>query len=107
MHPKPDKPKDYLSEVIKHKAKKMVDGNSNTSLSFDVNNILSNKDLNITESMLVAKSRIEAMDNKIMQKQEFIKLNDGYMNDPNLVGNYGKLLLDSMNAKLKILSKLK
>ena len=40
---------------------------------------MNNKDLNIAESMLVAKSRIEAMDNKIMQKQELIKVMDIWM----------------------------
>ena len=105
LHPKPDKPIDYLSERIKKKSENEKD-NSKLSMSFDINNIINNKDLNIVESMKMAKSQIEAMDNKIKQKQELININGGYLNNPNLVDNIGKMLIGSVKAKLNILSKI-
>ena len=77
-----------------------------TLVQFIKNNIINNKDLNIVESMKMAKSQIEAMDNKIKQKQELININGGYLNNPNLVDNIGKMLIGSVKAKLNILSKI-
>ena len=105
LHPKPDKPIDYLSERIKNKSKN-ENNNSKLSMPFDINNMINNKDLNIVESMKMAKSQIEIMDNKIKQKQELINLNGGYLNNPYLVDNIGKMLIGSVKAKLNILSKI-
>ena len=79
---------------------------NNSSFSNDINNILNNKNLNIVESMLTARSNIEVLDNKIRQNQELLSLNNGYSFNQNLVDKVGKLLISSVKAKLNILSKL-
>ena len=106
LHPKPDKPIDYLTEIIKKKSMERKINDNNSSFSNDINNILNNKNLNIVESMLTARSNIEVLDNKIRQNQELLNLNNGYSFNQNLVDKVGKLLISSVKAKLNILSKL-
>ena len=47
------------------------------------------------------------MDNEVKQKKEFIKLNGGYEQNPLLGDELGDMLIESIQAKLNVISQLK
>ena len=105
LHPKPEKPIDYLTEMIQQKN----NSGENTKKSFNVNKILNNKNNkggNIIDSIKIAKSQTDAIDTKVSQKKEILQLNGGYLNNPALGDEVGDLLIESIHAKLNIMNKL-
>ena len=115
LNPKPDKPIDYLTQMIidkeKNKAKLMQE---KTEESFDIKNNLKNKLLsrnegkeeNILEALKMVKAQTENIDNKVQQKKQMLKLNGGYLNNPKLGDEVGDLLIESIQTKLNIMNKL-
>ena len=55
----------------------------------------------------MAKAQTEAIDNKVQQKKQILKLNGGYLNNPELGDEVGDMLLESIQAKLNVISQLK
>ena len=121
LHPKPDKPIDYLTKMIveKEKNKNKSKNKSNqekTEESFEIKTNLENKksrnekkdkkEDNIIDTLSMVKAQTENIDNKVQQKKQILKLNGGYLNNPQLGDEVGDLLIESIQTKLNIMSKL-
>ena len=105
MHPRPDKPIDYLKE-LKEKRNKSSEAEKKKSINFDDLFKTEQKNENIIESLEVAKIRTNNIDQKVERKKEIMNVNGGYLKNPNLAGEIGDLLVESIQAKLKLMNKL-
>ena len=100
LHPRPDKPIDYLAEIRKSREKsprKIVQFNVNEYLSTDKND-------NLIEGIQLAKSQTDILDTKVNKKKELMMANGGYSKNPELGNEIGNMLVDSIHAKLDILN---
>ena len=107
LHPKPEKPIDYLKELIKKKKSKE---NKNT-VDIGVGNIFPElkdcSDTNhIIETLDMVKSKTNAIDRKVFEKKEYLKSRGGYINNIKLGDEVGNLLIESIQNKLSLLNKL-
>ncbi len=111
LHPKPDKPIDYLKEIIKKKK------NKGTKIHVDigVGDIFAglkngkndnNGNSQIIETLDMVKSKTNAIDRKVIEKKEFLKVKGGYINNTKLGDEVGNLLIESIQTKLSLLNKL-
>ena len=114
LHPKPEKPIDYLTEMITkknkiknndEKDKEKEKNNDNMNNLFNINKE-KEKGGNIIESLKMAKATTEAIDSKVQQKKQILKLNGGYLNNPQLGDEVGDLLIESIQTKLGIMNRL-
>ena len=107
LHPKPEKPVDYLTEMIMEK-----NGNKKNQKNKDKDNIYKffnnkkEKGGNILDSIKMAKIQSDAIDSKVQQKKQIMNLNGGYLNNPQLGDEVGDLLIESIQTKLGIMNKL-
>ena len=115
LHPKPDKPIDYLTQMIIEKEKnknKSMQEKTEESIDFKPNidkKIVSRnekKQENIIDTIKMVKAQTESIDNKVQQKKQILKLNGGYLNNPKLGDEVGDLLIESIQSKLNIMNKL-
>ena len=117
LHPRPEKPIDYLTEMITKKNKnknksrdeKEKEKEKEKNNDININNLFNkNKEKggNIIESLKMAKATTDAIDNKVQQKKQILKLNGGYLNNPQLGDEVGDLLIESIQTKLGIMNKL-
>ena len=112
LHPKPDKPIDYLTQMILEKSKnknQVKEKEKEKNNELNINKIFhKNKEIgvNIIESIKMAKAQTEAIDNKVIQKKQILHLNGGYLNNPQLGDEVGDLLIESIQTKLGIMNKL-
>ena len=111
LHPKPEKPIDYLTQMIMEKDKKKSKSNDKDKeklADLNINKIFdTNKEKGtIIESLKMAKIHTETIDNKVQQKKQILRINGGYLNNPELGDEVGDLLIESISNKLKIMSKL-
>ena len=105
LHPKSEKPIDYLKEM-KEKRNMSNDNEKKKPINFDdlfSGNLING---NIIETLEVAKIRTESLDRKVERKKEFMNSNGGYLKNPYLAGEIGDLLVESIQAKLKLMNKL-
>ena len=102
LSPKDRKPKDYLKEVIS-KVKKGKSPKDTSAINFT--NILENNN-NIVESLMTARNQIEKIDDKLKRKKKLLNMKDSYTSDVNLVNQVGQLLVDSVQSKISVLSKI-
>ena len=105
LHPKPDRPIDYLKE-LQEKRNKSTEGDKKRAINFDD---LLNKDKNnnnILESIEAAKIRASSIDEKVERKKEMMKSNGGYLKNPYLASEIGDLLVESITAKIKLMNKI-
>ena len=109
LHPKPDKPIDYLTEMILEKKNekngKDKEKGKDIIMSYFFNK-KKEKRGNILESIKMAKAQTETIDNKVQQKKQILNLNGGYLNNPQLGDEVGDLLIESIQTKLGIMNKL-
>ena len=108
LHPKPEKPIDYLKDLIKQKRnKKKVN-----KIDAGVGDILSElnkggKDNNhIIEKLDMVKSLNNVIDKKILEKKEYLKAKGGYLYNTKLGDEVGNLIIESIQNKLSLLNKL-
>ena len=115
LHPKPDKPIDYLTQMIVEKEKnKNKSIKENNEESFEIKENLDikkksrndQKEDNIIDALKMVKAQTENIDNKVQQKKQMLKLNGGYLNNPKLGDEVGDLLIESIQNKLNIMNKL-
>ena len=110
LHPKPDKPIDYLTQMIidknKNKDKSKEKEKNNENKIYNIFNKNKESGGNILESLKMAKAQTEAIDNKVNLKKQILHLNGGYLNNPQLGDEVGDLLIESIQAKLSIMNKL-
>ena len=105
-HPKPEKPINYLDDIIKKRQSE--EKRSHKKIRVDIN--LNNSETqtgNIIEQLDIIKGQTDALDNEVKQKKEFMKLNGGYEQNPLLGDELGDMLLESIQAKLNVISQLK
>ena len=110
LHPKPEKPIDYLKELTKQKKttgnKIHIDigvGDIFAGLKNGKNESGNNQ---ITETLDMVKSKTNAIDRKVIEKKEFLKVKGGYINNTQLGDEVGNLLIESITTKLSLLNKL-
>ena len=99
---KSDNPRDYLREILKSKRVK----SPSKTAAINFSDILENNNNNIVESLMTARNQIEKIDDKYKRKKELLNLNDDYIKDVSLVDQVGKLLINSVQSKISILSKI-
>ena len=97
----PPKRKDYLKDVI---SKTSRGRSPNASLAIIFNNILEKNNNNVVESLITAREQIEKIDDKIKRKKVLLNMKDSYSKDINLLDQVGKLLIDSVQSKINVLS---
>jgi len=114
LHPKPDKPIDYLTQMILEKEKNKLnkeksEENLDIKINLDNNKKFSRNEQrneNIIDEISMVKAQTENIENKVQQKKQILKLNGGYLNNPKLGDEVGDLLIESIQNKLNIMSKL-
>ena len=110
LHPKPEKPIDYLKEILKdkkinNKNKKDIGvGNIFADLEKESKNKSNNNQ--IIETFEMVKSLNNAIDKKVSEKKEFLKVKGGYLNNTKLGDEVGNLLIESIQNKLSLLKRL-
>ena len=77
-----------------------------SSLAINFSNIFESSNNNIVESLMTARNQIEKIDDKLKRKKMLLDMKDSYTNDVNLVDQVGKLLVDSVQSKLNVISKI-
>ena len=97
----PPKRKDYLKDII---SKASRGRSPNASLAINFNNILEKNNNNVVESLITAREQIEKIDDKIKRKKVLLNMKDSYSKDVNLLDQVGKLLIDSVQSKINVLS---
>ena len=60
----------------------------------------------IIEALDMVKSKTNAIDRKVFEKKEYLKIKGGYINNTKLGDEVGNLLIESIQTKLSLLSKL-
>ena len=108
LHPKSNIKIDYLTEMITKKEKKKS-LSTEKDLKEDFNKEKWNKEINdkngsVTENINFVKEQAKIMDNKIKQKEQYLKLTGGVENRPEVGQEMSKLIIDSIGAKLSILN---
>ena len=107
LHPKPEKPIDYLRELIKKKKTKEKVNKIDVGVGDIFCEIKDKKDTNhIMEALDMVKSKTNAIDRKVFEKKEFLKAKGGYINNTKLGDEVGNLLIESIKNKLSLLNKL-
>ena len=112
LHPKPEKPIDYLKEIMKgKKGNKRIEkkdegvGDMLAELK-DHNHTIKGRN-QIIDTLDMIKSKTTAIDQKVSEKKEFMKVKGGYINNTNIGDEVGDLLIESIQTKLSLLNKLK
>ena len=115
LHPKPEKPIDYLTQMIiekeKNKNKSMQEYTEDSvdlkpSIEKKIISRNEKREENIIDTLKMVKAQTESIDNKVQQKKQMLKLNGGYLNNPKLGDEVGDLLIESIQTKLNIMNKL-
>ncbi len=96
------KSKDYLRDIINKTRRRSPE----SSLAINFSNILESNNSNIVESLMTARNQIEKIDDKLKRKKMLLNMKDSYTNDVNLVDQVGQLLVDSVQSKINVLSKI-
>ncbi len=104
LHPIPEKPINYLEEI---KKKRETEGKK-IKKKIQINLFDSNTQTeNIIDQLNIIKGQTEHLDSEAKQKQEYLKLNGGYQQNPEMGDQLGDLLIESIYAKLNVINKLK
>ena len=106
LHPRPEKAIDYLKDLKEKRNMSTELKNKKGAINFDDLFRGDTKNENIIESLEVAKIRTELIDRRVERKKEIINSNGGYLKNPYLAGEIGDLLVESIQAKLKLMNKL-
>ena len=113
LHPKPEKPIDYLKEIFKgKKGNKLVKekkdqgvGEIIADLNEESKTIKGRNQIMDTLDMI--KSKTNAIEQKVTEKKDIMKVKGGYINNTNIGDEVGNLLIESIQTKLSLLNKLK
>ena len=112
LHPKPEKPIDYLKEIFKGKKmnkskdkKETGVGNILTELNTESTTIKGRNQIMDTLDMI--KSKTSAIEQKVNEKKDIMKVKGGYINNTNIGDEVGDLLIESIQNKITLLNKLK
>ena len=111
LHPKPEKPIDYLKEMMKgkkvnQKKEKKDQGVGEMLAELKDDNKINGRN-QIIDTVDMIKSKTDAIDQKVTEKKEFMKVKGGYIKNTNIGDEVGDLLIESIQTKLSLLNKLK
>ena len=111
LHPKPEKPIDYLKEIMKgkkgyQKKDKREQGVGEMLAELKDDNKINGRN-QIRDTFDMIKSQTDAIDQKVSEKKEYMKAKGGYINNTNIGDEVGNLLIESIQNKLSLLNKLK
>ena len=111
LHPKPEKPIDYLKEMMKgkkvnQKKEKKEQGVGEMFAELKDDNKINGRN-QIIDAVDMIKSKTDAIDQKVTEKKEFMKVKGGYIKNTNIGDEVGDLLIESIQTKLSLLNKLK
>jgi len=111
LHPKPEKPIDYLKEIMKEKKgnknkEKKEQGVGDILVELKGDNTIKGRN-QIIDTFDMIKSKTDAIDQKVNEKKEVMKVKGGYINNTNIGDEVGNLLIESIQTKLSLLNKLK
>ena len=112
MHPKPEKPIDYLKEVFKGKKmnkskEKKETGVGNVLAELNTESTTIKGRNQIMDTLDMIKSKTTAIEQKVNEKKEVMKVKGGYINNTNIGDEVGDLLIESIQNKISLLNKLK
>ena len=109
LHPKPDKPINYLKDLIKLKKNKKNINKSDVGVGVilaELNQGENNDTNHIIEKLDMVKSLNNRIDRKILEKKEFLKVKGGYLHNTKLGDEVGNLIIESIQNKLSLLNTL-
>ena len=107
LHPKPEKPFDYLKQLMKiKKNQKKEQGVGDILTEINTEDKIKGRN-QISDTVDLIKSRTNAIDQKVIEKKEYMKVKGGYIKNTNLGDEVGNLLIESIQTKLSLLNKLK
>ena len=111
LHPKPEKPIDYLKEIMKEKKggqkkEKKEQGVGDMFAELKDDGTIKGRN-QIFETFDMIKSKTNAIDQKVTEKKEVMKVKGGYIKNTNIGDEVGNLLIESIQTKLSLLNKLK
>ena len=109
LHPKPNIKIDYLTEMIAQKEKKKAISTEKDLKEENFNKEKWNKEVNnkngsVTENINYIKEQTKIIDDKVKQKEQYLKLAGGVENNPEIGQEMSELIIDSIGAKLSILN---
>ena len=112
LHPKPEKPIDYLKEVFKGKKmnkskEKKETGVGNVLAELNTESTTIKGRNQIMDTLDMIKSKTTAIEQKVNEKKEVMKVKGGYINNTNIGDEVGDLLIESIQNKISLLNKLK
>ena len=107
LHPKPEKPINYLEELIKNRQNNENKVNKKKRIKINFNNTEIQTGNNIIEQIDMIKAKTDALENEVKQKKEYMKLNGGYQKNPLMGDELGDMLIESIHAKLNVINQLK
>ena len=109
LHPKPEKPIDYLKEIMKGKKgnqkEKKEQGVGEMLAELNEDNKIKGRN-QIIDTVDMIKSKTNAIDQKVSERKEYMKVKGGYINNTNIGDEVGNLLIESIQTKLSLLNKL-
>ena len=109
LHPKQNIKIDYLTEMIAQKEKKKAISTEKDLKEENFNKEKWNKEVNnkngsVTENINYIKEQTKIIDDKVKQKEQYLKLAGGVENNPEIGQEMSELIIDSIGAKLSILN---
>ena len=107
LHPKPEKPINYLEELIKNRQNNENKVNKKKRIKINFNNTEIQTGNNVIEQIDMIKAQTDALENEVKQKKEYMKLNGGYQKNPLMGDELGDMLIESIHAKLNVINQLK
>ena len=111
LHPKPEKPIDYLKEMMKGKKMNQKKEKKDQGVGEMLAELKDDSKINgrnqIIDAVDMIKSKTDAIDQKVTEKKEFMKVKGGYIKNTNIGDEVGDLLIESIQTKLSLLNKLK
>ena len=106
LHPKSKTRIDYLTEMItKKEMKKSLSNEKDLNEDLEKwNKEINDKNGNVIENIDYIKQQAKLIDNKVKQKEQYLKLTGGVENNPEVGNEMSELIIDSIGAKLTILN---
>ena len=107
LHPKPEKPIDYLKDLVKQKRNKYKFDIGVGDIIAELKERGKNKGRNqIIETLDMVKSKTNEIDRKVLEKKKILEINGGYLHNTKLGDEVGDLLIESIQSKISLLKKL-
>ncbi len=98
LHPKPEKPINYLEEFQKKK--------NSSSQTYKNKIIIDDNDKNIFQTIKSVQEQSDNIDNKVRLKKEEMKIKGGYIKNIKIGDEIGNMIIQSIKSKMNVIEKL-